>query len=242
MTDSRYRVLLITGGSRGVGAATARAAVTAGFRVAVLARGAKGLETLTAELGKGNVLPVACDVRRWEDLEAAVAETIDRFGRLDAAFVNAGVTGGASFLADPPERWQELLQVNLLGAALTVRACLPALEANRGDLVICGSTAGRIVDFPTMYSATKWGLTALGHGLRRELASKGVRVTIVEPGLIDTEFNAELGLTVDQIEGEAGIERALDPADVANAVLYALTQPSHVAVNEILLRPRTQTP
>jgi NADP-dependent 3-hydroxy acid dehydrogenase YdfG len=233
-------VLLITGGSQGVGAATARLALDAGYRVALLARGVERLERLADELGRERALPVVCDVRSWEDQQAAVARTLDVFGRLDAVFANAGLGGAATFLEDTPDQWEELLRVNLLGAALTIRACLPALEAGRGQLVICGSTAGRILDFPTMYSAAKWGLTSLGHGLRAKLAPKGVRVTLVEPGLIDTGFNDPLGITVEEILAREGMARALDPEDVARAVLYAITQPAHVAVNEILLRPATQ--
>jgi NADP-dependent 3-hydroxy acid dehydrogenase YdfG len=244
MTDSAQEapVLLITGASRGVGAAAARAAVAVGYSVALIARGAERLELLADELGRERALPIVCDVRNWEEQESAVAQTLERFGHLDAAYVNAAVIGGANFLDDTPERWHELLQVNLLGAALTIRACLPALEASGGDLAICGSTAGRILEYPTMYSAAKWGLTALGHGLRQKLAPRGIRVMLIEPGLIETDFNDSLGITVGEIMEEEGIEKALQPEDVANALIYALEQPRHVSVNEILLRPRTQIP
>jgi NADP-dependent 3-hydroxy acid dehydrogenase YdfG len=234
-------VLLITGGSSGVGAATARLAVESGYRVALLARSAEKLELVVAECGPERALPVVCDVRDWDQQQAAAAATLDAFGRLDAAFVNAGFGGRGEFLDDSPERWREILDVTLYGAALTIRACLPALEAaDSGHLVICGSTAARTYEFPTMYSAAKWGLTALGHGLRAKLAPRGVRVTLVEPGLIDTPFLETVGTSLEEIQGLTGIEQPLAAEDVAGAVLYALGQPPHVAVNEILLRPSSQ--
>ena len=154
-------VLLVTGASAGVGAATAALAVEAGWRVALLARSRERLDALAGRLGRDRALPIACDVRSWEEQQDAVARTLDAFGRLDAAFANAGIGSSGGFLGETPELWRELLLVNVYGAALTARACLPALEDGRGHLLICGSTTGR-THLPTMYSATKWAITASG--------------------------------------------------------------------------------
>ncbi len=237
--DGAAPVLLITGASAGVGAATAELAVAAGWRVALLARTRERLEGLADRLGRDRALPIRCDVRVWEEQEAAVAQTLDAYGRLDAAFANAGYPGFPGFLDPSPEQWRETVLVNLYGAALTARACLPALEASQGHLLFCSSMTAR-VPLPTMYSATKWAITALGHGLRPELAARRVRLTLIEPGMIDTEFGEDVGSGVKGHIERMEIDRALSAEDVARAVLYAITQPPHVAINEIMLRPTTQ--
>ena len=239
--DRDAPVLLITGASAGVGAATAELAVDAGYRVALLARSREPLEALADRLGRGRTLPLVCDVRSWEEQQAAVERTLERFGRLDAAFANAGIGGPPGFLGATPDEWREMALVNLYGAALTIRACLPALEAARGHLVICSSMTARI-DTPEFYAATKWGITGLGYGLRPELAAKGMRLTLIEPGIIDTPFLDAAGFGLDKVTEYLDLEKALDAADVGRAVLYAITQPPHVAVNEIMLRPTSQVP
>lgn len=232
-------VLLITGASSGVGAATAELAVEAGYRVALLARSRDRLEALAAQLGPERALPIPCDVREWDQQRDAVARTVAEFGRLDAAFANAGVANGPGFLDATPDQWRDTVLVNLYGVALTVRACLPALESSQGHLLLCSSMTAR-VHLPTVYSATKWGVTALGLGLRPELAAKRMRLTVIEPGLIDTDFGESVGHAARDGARRQGIEKTLAPADVASSVVYAMTQPAHVSVNEIVVRPTEQ--
>jgi NADP-dependent 3-hydroxy acid dehydrogenase YdfG len=239
--DGGAPVLLITGASTGVGKATAELAVDAGYRVALLARSRERLEALAEQLGRERALPIVCDVRSWEEQQGAVAQTLATFGRLDAAFANAGIGSGVGFFEESPELCREMLLVNVHGAALTARACVPALEVSQGHLLFCSSTTARI-HLPSVYSATKWAITALGHGLRPQLAAKRVRLTVIEPGLIDTPFHQILGFQLEDLVEQDGIDKALDAEDVARAALYALTQPAHVAINEILLRPTTQIP
>lgn len=225
-------VLLITGASTGIGAATARAAAAAGYRVALAARSADRLSALADELGgPKRALAVPCDVRDPDALEAAVERCLGVFGRLDVAVANAGVgLVDRSFLAGTPEDMRETVLVNVLGTALTIRAVLPALTAARGHLVVMGSVLGRVVWPGSLYSATKFAVTAMAESVAEEIAGTGVRVTCVEPGTVDTPFFR----TPHSVEGR------LVADDVARAVLYAIAQPRHVDVSEILVRPTIQ--
>jgi NADP-dependent 3-hydroxy acid dehydrogenase YdfG len=223
-------VFVITGASSGIGAATARRAAEAGYRLVLAARRVERLEELAAELGGDErVLAVRCDVTEWADQEAMVRRTLAVFGRLDVAFANAGFGAARGFLESTPEHWRSMVLTNVYGAALTIRATLPALEESRGHLLITSSVAGRRVVSGSLYSATKWAVTAMGEAARQQLDGTGVRVTLVEPGMVDTEFF------------DNPVSDALQADDVARAVLYAVGQPPHVDVNEILVRPTAQS-
>jgi len=223
-------VFLITGASTGIGAATARAAVEAGYRVVLTARSEDKLRALAEELGGGErALAVRADVRSWEDNERQAQAALDAFGRLDVVFANAGFGGARGWLKGTPEDWQEMLLTNVLGAAYTVRAAIPALKETRGHVLITSSVAGRRVLPGSFYSVTKHAATAMGEALRQDLAGTGIRVTLIEPGMVDTPF-------FDQ-RPQSG---ALEDVDIARAVLYAVAQPPHVDVNEILIRPVDQ--
>lgn len=218
---------LITGASSGIGEATARKAVAEGYRVALAARSADKLKTLVDELGgSDHALAVTCDVQSESDQKSMLSEVLSRFGRLDAVFANAGRGGspGGFSRADPKE-WKDMLLTNVFGVALTVQACIPALTESRGHILITGSAAGRYEIPGSMYSVTKWAITGMGRNLREELRGTGIRVTLIEPGVVDTPFFDERP------------KQALEPKDIANAVLYALSQPAHVDLNEILVRP-----
>ena len=220
-------VILITGASSGIGAETARRASAAGYRVALAARSRDRLEHLVRELGGGKrAMAIACDVRSDDDQAAMVEAVIGHFGRLDAVFVNAGRGGSpGGFSGADPADWKDMLLTNVYGVGLTLQHCIPHLRESKGHLLINGSAAGRFTIPGSMYSATKWAVTAIGHGVREELRGSGIRVTLIEPGMVDTPF-------FDQPP-----EVALKPGDIAEAVLYALSQPPHVDVNEILVRP-----
>jgi NADP-dependent 3-hydroxy acid dehydrogenase YdfG len=223
-------VLLITGASRGIGAATARAAAGAGYRVALLARTADALTGLAEELGgPERALPIACDVSDWDAQQAAVAATLDAFGRLDAAFANAGFGASRGFLNETVEHWRDMVLTNVLGAALTIRAAIPALKETRGHLLVTGSVAGHKPTPGSLYSATKAAARSMAEAARLELHGSGVRVTVISPGTVDTPF-------YDEPPGN----EPLTPEDVAEAVLFAVTRPPRVNVNDILVRPTTQ--
>lgn len=223
------QVFLITGASSGIGAATARAAGQAGYRLVLAARSVDRLETLAEELGgPDRALALECDVTEWGQQEAMVGRTLDAFGRIDVTFANAGFGAARGFLAESPEHWRSMVLTNVYGAALTIRAAIPALRESRGHLLLTGSVAGRRALSGSLYSATKWAVTAMGEAARQELNGTGVRVTLIEPGQVDTPF-------FDQRP-----TNALGPDDVARAVMFAVSQPRHVDVNEILVRPTAQ--
>jgi NADP-dependent 3-hydroxy acid dehydrogenase YdfG len=224
------QVFLITGASTGIGAATARAAAADGYRVVLAARSQDKLRALADELGgAGRALAVRCDVAEWEDQEALVAQTLERFGRLDVAFANAGFGAARGFLSETPEQWRAMVLTNVLGAAYTIRATLPAITETTGHIVLTGSVAGRRAIPGSLYSSTKWAITGMGESLRQEVDGTGIRVTVVEPGQVETPFFDSPG------------DRRLHAEDIARAVMYAVSQPPHVDVNEILIRPTAQS-
>ena len=224
-------VFLITGASSGIGEATARAAADAGYRLVLAARSTDRLAELSSELGgEERAVSVQCDVTDWEQQRAAADSAREHFGRLDVAFANAGVGATRGFLEESPEHWREMVLTNVYGAALTIRATIPALKESRGHLLLAGSVAGRRALPGSLYSATKWAVTAMGESARQELNDTGVRVTVIEPGMVDTPFFSRG--TPDDV---------LNADDVARAVMFAVSEPPHVDVNEILIRPTAQS-
>jgi NADP-dependent 3-hydroxy acid dehydrogenase YdfG len=230
-------VLLITGASSGIGAATARAAAQAGYRLVLGARSEDKLEELAEELGgPERAIAVKCDVTEWPDNEAFAAAAIDAFGGFDAVFANAGFGATRGFLEESPQQWRSMVLTNVLGVAYTIRATLPhLLERDAGHYVVTSSVAGRRALPGSLYSATKWAVTAMGEALRQELRTMhdnhAIRVTLIEPGMVDTPF----------FDSRPGPDNALHDDDIARAVLFALEQPDRVDVNEILIRPTTQS-
>ena len=220
-------VLVITGASTGIGAATARRAVEFGYRVTLGARSEDKLEALRDELGGAErAIAVRCDVTSWDDQQALVARTLEEFGRMDAYFANAGFGAKRGFLEESVEHWKSMIDTNVFGAALSIRASLGHFRRhNRGHLLLTSSIAGRRALPGSIYSATKHAVTAMGEALRAEVTETDIKVTLIEPGMVDTPFF------------DNPVSNALEPDDIARAVMFALTQPPHVDVNEILIRP-----
>ena len=227
-------VLLITGASSGIGAATARRAAETGYRIVLAARREDRLRELAEELGGAErAIAVRCDVSDFQDDQALARAALDSFGRIDAVFANAGFGAQRGFLEESVEHWRSMVLTNVLGTALTIRATLPhLLERGSGHYLITSSVAGRRALPGSLYSATKWAVTAIGEALRSELRqmhdNTGIRVTLIEPGMTDTEFF------------DRRPQNALADDDLARAVIYALTEPEHVDVSEILIRPSSQ--
>jgi NADP-dependent 3-hydroxy acid dehydrogenase YdfG len=226
-------VLLITGASTGIGAATARHAAESGWRVVLGARSEEKLEQVAGEIGDERALARRLDVTDWDDQQAFVAAALERFGRADGYFANAGFGAKRGFLEESVEHWKSMIDTNVLGVALSIRAILPHFrETGRGHFVLTSSIAGRRALPGSLYSATKHAVTAMGEALRLELrgdeATKRVRMTLIEPGMVDTPFF------------DNPVQGALEPDDIARAVMYALSQPEHVDVNEMLVRPVSQ--
>ena len=222
--------MVITGASEGIGAAIARSAVADGWRVVITARRRELLDALSADLGGPSVaLPVTCDVTEWEQVEAMSAAAITAFGRIDAVVANAGFGAKRGFLNESPEFWREMILTNVYGAAITLRACIPALRDARGHAILMGSISGRQVGAGSLYSSSKWAVTAMAEALRKDLHGTGVRVTLIAPGIVDTAF----------YDDPPGGEPLL-PDDVARTVMFAVSQPPHVGINEIYMRPTEQ--
>jgi NADP-dependent 3-hydroxy acid dehydrogenase YdfG len=230
MASDTDPVFLITGASSGIGAATARQAAEAGYRLVLAARSTDKIDTLARELGGDErALAVTCDVTEWDQQQALVKTALDAFGRLDVAFANAGFGAPRGFQAGDVEHWKSMVLTNVYGAALTIRATLDALKETKGHLLLTGSVAGRRAVPGSLYSSTKWAVTGMGESLRQELNDTGVRVTVIEPGMTDTPF-FDNPLEIEPLQAE----------DIARAVMFAVQQPPHMDVNEILIRPTAQ--
>jgi len=231
---SEPRTVLITGASTGIGAATAQRLRAEGHRLVLAARREQPLEELAAELDGGeDVMTESCDVTEWEEVESLVAAARGRFGGIDVVFANAGFGAGRGFLEESPEQWRSMVLTNVLGVAHTIRATLPhLLTQDSGHYLITSSVAGRRALPGSLYSATKWAATAIGESLRQELRqmheNTTIKVTLIEPGMVDTPF----------FDNQPA--NALQADDIAAAVLYAISQPDRVDVNEILIRPSSQ--
>lgn len=223
------RVLLITGASSGIGAATARAAAEQGWRVALAARSLDKLEALATELGPEHAVAIQCDVTDFGQVEAAVAQTKQAFGRIDAVFANAGFGAARGFMKETPEHWRDMVLTNVLGPALTIRAAMPDIIENKGHFVLTGSVAGTRSLPGSLYSSTKFAVHGMAESLRLELNGTGARTTLIAPGMVDTPF----------FDNGAGPD-ALVAEDIARAVIYALSQPPSVDVNMVLVRPAAQ--
>jgi NADP-dependent 3-hydroxy acid dehydrogenase YdfG len=191
------------------------------------ARSEDKLESLASDLGgPDKAIPVRCDVIEWDDQQAAVAAALDSFGRLDASLANAGFGAKRGFLEESVEHWKAMIDTNVYGAALSIRAALAHFrEQNAGHMLLMSSVAGRRNLAGSLYSATKWAVTAMGENLRNEVGDTPIRVTLVEPGMVDTPFF------------DNKVEGALSADDIAGAVMFAINQPPGVEVGEVLVRP-----
>jgi NADP-dependent 3-hydroxy acid dehydrogenase YdfG len=240
------RVALITGASSGIGAATALQLGNAGARVALAARRSDRLRELTERIrhAGGEATAITADVADQASAEQLVATVVERFGKLDLLVNNAGVMMLAPFAEGAPADWRRMVEVNLLGLFYTTRAALPHLKrAGGGHVVNVSSVAGRI-GFPmaAVYTATKFGVVGFSEALRKETLAQKTRVTVIEPGAVATELVEHLSdsASKERIQEWQASMRQLQSEDIAQAILYAVTQPDRVNVNEILVRPTDQ--
>lgn len=231
------RVALITGAGKGIGAAVARATAAEGARVCLIDtdEAAAAAVALDIENGGGAALAIAADVASFEALTRATERCVDELGAVDILVANAGISDYALMSEGDPARWRRLLEINVLGAAHAIRCVLPGMkQRRRGHVVLMASTAGRTawVGEP-MYIASKWALVGLGHTLRLECENDDVRVSLIEPSIVDTP------LVRSTEEGRAELEklRSLQASDVARAVTYVVSEPDLVAVGELVIRP-----
>ncbi|MER8529137.1 SDR family NAD(P)-dependent oxidoreductase [Mesorhizobium sp. M0814] len=239
------KVALVTGASSGIGEATAVALAAAGAKVAIAARRADRLEALAARIEKagGTALRIQADVTSNDDVTAMVDKVVAEWSRLDILVNNAGVmllSPAAEALLDD---WRRMIELNLLALMGVTKAALPHLRSAKGHIVNVSSIAGRVANpGASGYAATKFGVVGFSESLRREVYADKVRVTVIEPGLVRTE----LGDHVTNPAAKAGLDQrlaameALTAEDIAAAILYAVSQPPHVNVNEIVIRPTDQ--
>lgn len=241
------RVAIVTGASSGIGAATAEALAAAGASVALAARRADRLEDLAERVtgigGRALVLPT--DVRDRAAVETLATRTLDEWGRIDILVNNAGVMPLSPMTAGRVEDWDWMIDVNVKGLLYCVAAVLPVmLRQEAGHIINVSSLASRRpLPAGVVYAATKFAARCISDGLRLELSSsRHIRVTDIEPGVVDTELMDHIpdAETRDGFRTRWAESRPLTARDVANAIVYAASQPEHVNVNEILIRPTDQ--
>ena len=236
--DLSGAVGLVTGGVSGIGAAITAELRGRGATVVAVDRNAQP-EAAPASSGPVQAgWEAAGDVRDFATMSGISGKVRDEFGRLDFVVANAGITDWGSMSDGDPQRWRDVIDTNVLGVAQTIRATMPVLVAQgRGHIVITASISGRTayVGEP-IYIATKWALVGLSKALRKEARPAGVRVSVIEPGIVDTPLVRQTA------EGAAELAavRALDPQDVARMVTFVLEQPAHVNVDEIMVSPLGQ--
>jgi NADP-dependent 3-hydroxy acid dehydrogenase YdfG len=244
-------VALVTGASSGIGEATARALAELGAAVALVARRKDRLDQLAAEITSkgGRAVALEADVTDREQAMAAVEHTVTEWGRLDTVINNAGVMLLGPIENAPVEEWERMVHLNVLGLLYTAHAALPhLLEAAQGpprrvaDLVNISSVAGRVArEGSGVYNLTKHGVGAFSESLRQEVTGRHVRVSLVEPGAVDTELATHLRpeAAAQLAQRFANMER-LESTDIAEAITYIVTRPRRMAINEILVRPTEQ--
>ncbi|MFI6166369.1 SDR family oxidoreductase [Nocardia sp. NPDC051052] len=224
-------VTLITGGGTGIGATTTRRLLARGHRVAITGRRKERLEQLASEIGAGReLLTVVGDAADYESVRAAVAATIEEFGRLDNVVANAGLSTHDDLVDGDPAQWREMLLTNVLGPAVLIKAALPALRATRGRIILVGSTAGVKNTPGNMYSVSKWAVSALAENARVLATGSGVGVTLVAPGRVETSF-------WDSREDGVPDGPILTPDNVAESIEFALFQPAGIEINSVVIRP-----
>ncbi len=220
------KTILITGGSSGIGAACARAAVQSGHRVALAARSTRKLQTLTEELGEGNAIPIECDVTDPQAQQAMFDRVREAFGTLDVVFANAGLGATATGTEHGDiDNFREMILVNNFAVTLTCKFAIPLLRQSKGHLVLTGSQAGHVALAGSVYSATKWFIRGYAKNLANELVPHGVRVTSIDPGMVETPFF------------DSPQPQALRPEDIARTFLYAIEAPAHARIAEIEINP-----
>ncbi|MBO9664081.1 SDR family NAD(P)-dependent oxidoreductase [Dokdonella sp.] len=242
----KKRVALVTGASSGIGEATAIALAEAGAKVAIAARRRDRLDEIAGRLRALGAEPLVLPADLLDEREAQriVAQTEVHYGRLDILVNNAGVMYLEPVAEADLGRWRRMLELNVLSLIASTQAALRGMrERGGGDIVNIASTAGRIANpMGAAYSATKFGVVAFSEALRREVYQDGVRVSVVEPGVVETELRDHIGHTQvkDALNAWAGGMRQLQPDDVAETILFCVTRPPHVSINEVLMRPTDQ--
>jgi NADP-dependent 3-hydroxy acid dehydrogenase YdfG len=227
-------VTLITGGSTGIGAATARALLKQGHRVAVTGRDAGKLAAFATTAGAGErLLVITGDTSEADDVAAAVRHVLDTWGQLDNVIANAGFSLPGNLETHAPEDMRAMILTNVLGPALLIQETLPHLRTSKGRIVIIGSVAGVRHTPGNLYSVTKWAAHALAENTRLLVGQDGVGVTVVAPGIVDTPFWHARG-------GTPEAAATMTAEQIADTIVFAINQPAGVDINHITMRPTGQ--
>jgi NADP-dependent 3-hydroxy acid dehydrogenase YdfG len=241
-----HKVAIITGASSGIGEATARQMADAGIYVALAARRKDKLDTLVSEIEKngGTALAIEADITDKATCQNVVDHVLEVWGKVDILINNAGVMLIGPVASEPTESWERMVALNQLGLLYMTRASLPALTESKGHIVNISSVAGRTTNQGSaVYNMTKWGVNAFTDALRKELveAKTGVRTTLIEPGAVVTELQSHnTPETQQRLKERFGDIKILEADDIAAGIMYAVSQPAHVNVNELLIRPTDQ--
>ncbi len=245
--DLSGRVAAITGASSGIGEATAVALAGAGAAVTLAARRSDRIEELAKkiEADGGRALAIETDVGDEQQANAFVRDTKEQLGRLDILVNNAGLMLLGPVIGSDTEEWRRMVDVNLLGLLYCTHAALPIMgEQGSGHIVNVSSVAGRFANFGSaVYNLTKFGVNAFSEALRQEVAPASVKVTVIEPGFVATELQGHNThpMVLEAMENmRKEIGKPLEAEDIARSILYAVGEPEHVAVNEVLVRPAGQ--
>jgi NADP-dependent 3-hydroxy acid dehydrogenase YdfG len=240
------KVALVTGASSGIGEATAVALAEEGARIAVLARRADRLEQVVKRIkaAGGEAIPLVADMTNEGQLRAAIRQANEAFGRIDILVNNAGVMLLGNIEGADTGEWREMLDINVLAVMLACHEVLPIMKAQGGGHIVnISSVAGRQVKAGySGYNASKWAVGAFSESLRQEVTRQHIRVTVIEPGVVATELRQHITnpeVRKAQQEAERSIT-ALQGEDIAAAIVFAVTRPEHVSINEMLIRPTEQ--
>ncbi len=241
------KVALITGASSGIGEATAESLAALGAKVSLVARREDRLKALQEKIAGtgGEALVVKADMSKQQDIIDAVAKTKDQWGRLDILVNNAGVMYLGPINGADTREWKSMVEVNLLGLMYCTHEALPIMiEQGSGHIVNISSVSGRVVTARSgVYNATKFGVGAFSEALRQEVYKRNIRVTIIEPGAVLTELSDHISHaeSKERLKTWVAEMEALTSKDIANSIVYAVSQPDNVNVNEILIRPTEQS-
>ena len=240
------KVAIITGASSGIGEATAIALAAEGAKVVIAARRVERLEAVAKQIidHGGQALSIVSDITDEAQAKNVIQKAYAEFGHIDILVNNAGISFPGRIENTDPSNWRKMIDINVLALMYTTHIALPIFKAQKsGHIVNISSVAGRIARAGMAgYNVTKWGVNAFSEALRQEVYQDNIRVTIIEPGLVETEIDQHITDVVAKQEIEAR-RKAITPLqsqDIAAAIVYAVSQPQHVNVNEILIRPTQQ--
>lgn len=245
MTAISEKVIIIMGASSGIGEATAKLLASKGAKLVLAARREERIKALADTLGK-NVFYQKADVTDRQQVQKVIDLALEKFGRIDVMYNNAGIMPQGNLAKLEYKSWQEMLDINIMGVLNGIGAVLPIMQKQQAGLIIStDSVAGHVV-YPgsAVYNGTKYAVRAIMEGLRQEELDNGIRSTIISPGMVASELFSTVGdesteAALRETAGKAGF--SLSSEDVAQAVLYAIEQPEHVTISEVLLRPAKQS-